>query len=289
MSYSPEHPIKKGSEMRFDHRFVGRALFSAAFVVPVLGFGGLSHRAQAKALDVQVIGVYDATMQSHCKMWNGNDSAHAWSCAAGSVIYSNPESLDAARAARHRYVTITSDLVATQEAVDAAARDLSARLLAGAPQTSVFGPRYGAYLRRVTPGAHPLGHPAVPAVAMSCPTGAKPTDTGSYTGNGGGTIFYRVAFTVGGGTNGAACTVFNVADQDAQSQPANTPLQFWDYSVVGGSGNQGHGCQPIPYTTWSSWDNESNGFYNDRYENHAANGGNCTIFDGHSYGFRYLT
>jgi len=281
--------MKKGKEMNLGHRFTGRALLSAAFVVPVLSVGGLSHHAQAKALDTQVIAVYDATAQSHCKMWNGDDVTHSWSGAAGSVIYSNPETLVAAQAAGHRYVIPTSDTSATRKAIDAVARDLSGYLLEQATTVSKFGPQYGSYLRHVTSGAHLLNRPAAPAVAMGCPVGATPTDTGSYNGNGGGTIFYKVAFTVGGGTNGAACTVYNVKDADAQSQPANTPLQFWDYSVVGGSGNQGHGCQSIPTNGYTGFDNEPNGSYNDRYENHAANGGNCTIFDGDSYGFRALT
>jgi len=124
---------------------------------------------------------------------------------------------------------------------------------------------------------------------MGCAGGYSPTDTGHYLGNGGGTINYQVRFIEQIAQNGGACPINAVQDQDMQSQPANTPRQYWDYSVVGSSGNQGHGCENIPIGSYTGWNNEPNAFYNDKYENHAANGSNCTVFDGDSYGFRYLT
>jgi len=183
--------------MRLGHRFAGRALLSAAFVVPVLSFGGFSHGAHATSLDAPVIAVYDATAQSHCKMWNGNDVSHAWSCPAGSVIYTNPETLGAAQGAAHRYVVPTSDVVATRKAIDTVARDLSVSLAAHATAASKFGPQYAAYLRHITPSTRPLGHLTAPTIPMGCQVGARPVDAGSYYGNGGGTIYYNVTFYSG--------------------------------------------------------------------------------------------
>jgi len=278
--------------MRFDRHAFSRTLLSAAFAMPAIVLGAPSNHAQARArlpLDTRVIAVYDATATSQCKMWNGDDVAHAWSCPAGSVVYSNPTVLAVALARGYRYVVPTTDLVATRAAIDTTANDISTNLLAHTSIASKFGPLYDAFPRHNISHVHLLGRTSSPATRMSCGAGYAPTDSGHYLGNGGGTISYQVRFIEGNAVNGGACPISAIQDQDSQSQPANTPRQYWDYSVVGSSGNIGHNCENIPIGSYTGWNNEPDAYYNDRYENHAANGSNCTYFDGDSYGFRYLT
>lgn len=173
--------------------FTGRALVGVTIALSTLAIA--PHASTKAVAATPVIAVYDATTESHCKMWRDHNVAQAWACPPGSVIYTVAEPLATAEAARQSYVVPSSDPAVTERDITAMANALHTSLT---PLT-------------VTPNTN-CGNFSV-------------GEGGKYNAYGGApAISYWVQFN-----ESSTCALTSVQDQAERS---GSPDEYWQFSAV---------------------------------------------------------